>query len=107
MLADAPAISRNTVIAAYDVLQEEDLVKRQHGSGTWVQSLSLEQMEVHRPSSNGSLARSPLFEMLLTEPRDQIDLSTGVPPLGGLALEAFTLPEQDLISLLNTPGYAP
>lgn len=108
VLADALAVSRNTVIAAYDALQEEDLVKRQHGSGTWVQALSLEKMEVHRPSSNGSLARSPLFEVLLTEPRDQIDLSTGVPPpLDGLALEIFTLPEPELISLLNTPGYAP
>lgn len=108
MLAEALAVSRNTVVAAYDLLQEEDLLRRQHGSGTWVQSLSLEKVEVYRPTSNGSLARSPLFELLLSEPRDQIDLSTGMPgALDGLTLDAFTLPEQELTSLLTTPGYAP
>ncbi|HLG74868.1 MAG TPA: PLP-dependent aminotransferase family protein [Ktedonobacteraceae bacterium] len=108
ILAEALAVSRNTVIAAYDVLQEEDLIKRQHGSGTWVQSLSLEKTESYRPTSNGSLARSPLFEMLLTEPQDRIDLSTGVPgTLEGLALETFVLPTQELASMLTTPGYAP
>jgi DNA-binding transcriptional MocR family regulator len=108
ILAQALAVSRNTVVAAYDVLLEEELIKRQHGSGTWVQSLPLKKTEVFRPSSNGSLARSPLFETLLTETRDQIDLSTGVPgALDGLALETFTLPEQELASRLATSGYAP
>lgn len=107
-LSEALAVSRNTVVAAYDVLQEEDLIKRQHGSGTWVQALPREKTEGYRPTSNGSLARSPLFELLLTEPRDQVDLSTGVPAaLDGLTLESFMLPEQELASRLATPGYAP
>jgi len=108
MLAEALAVSRNTVVAAYDVLQQEDLITRQHGSGTWVQSLPLEKTESHRPTSNGSLARSPLFEMLLGEPHDVIDLSTGVPEaLDGLSLESFTLSKNTLAALLTTPGYAP
>ena len=108
MLAEALAVSRNTVIAAYDVLQQEDLITRQHGSGTWVQALPLEKTESHRSTSNGSLARSPLFDMLLGEPHDVIDLSTGVPDsLDGLFLEAFTLSEHTLTSLLSTSGYAP
>ncbi|HEY4389155.1 MAG TPA: PLP-dependent aminotransferase family protein, partial [Ktedonobacteraceae bacterium] len=108
VLAEALAVSRNTVIAAYDMLQQEDLIKRQHGSGTWVQSLPLEKTDVYRSASNGSLARSPLFEMLLNEPQDLIDLSTGIPgALEGLPLEAFILPENTLTSLLTTPGYAP
>jgi DNA-binding transcriptional MocR family regulator len=108
MLAEALAVSRNTVIAAYDVLQQEDLIQRQHGSGTWVQALALKKIEAHRPTSNGSLARSPLFETLLNEPRDMIDLSTGVPgALDGLALGTFALPEKELTALLTTPGYAP
>ncbi|GHO64020.1 GntR family transcriptional regulator [Ktedonobacter sp. SOSP1-52] len=108
MLAEALAVSRNTVVAAYDVLQQEDLITRQHGSGTWVQAQPLEKTEAHRSMSNGSLARSPLFDMLLSEPHDVIDLSTGVPAaLDGLSLEAFTLSEHTLASLLTTPGYAP
>ncbi|GHO88509.1 aminotransferase-like domain-containing protein [Dictyobacter formicarum] len=108
MLAEALAVSRNTVIAAYDLLQQEDLITRQHGSGTWVRSLPPEKIDGYRSTSNGSLARSPLFEMLLNEPQDLVDLSTGVPgALNGLSLEAFTLSEETLASLLTTPGYAP
>ncbi|QBD80418.1 PLP-dependent aminotransferase family protein [Ktedonosporobacter rubrisoli] len=108
MLAEALAVSRNTVIAAYDVLQQESLIIRQHGSGTWVQALSQEQAANYRSTANGSLARSPLFEMLLHEPQDLIDLSTGVPgALDGLSLQAFTLQEDKLAALLSTPGYAP
>lgn len=107
-LSEALAVSRNTVVAAYDVLQQEDLITRQHGSGTWVQALPLEKTESHRSTSNGSLARSPLFDMLLGEPQEVIDLSTGVPgALDGLSLESFTLSEHTLASLLTTPGYAP
>jgi DNA-binding transcriptional MocR family regulator len=108
VLAGALAVSRNTVVTAYDVLQQEDLIKRQHGSGTWVQSLPLEKIDVYRSTSNGSLARSPLFEVLLNEPQDLIDLSTGIPgALDGLSLQNFTLPENVLASLLTTSGYAP
>lgn len=107
-LADALAVSRNTVVAAYDVLDQESLIKRQHGSGTWVQSLPLEKIAVHRPNANGSLARSPLFETLLNEPRDTLDLSTGAPgALDGLALDDFTLPSEELAPLLAQIGYAP
>lgn len=108
VLAEALAVSRNTVVAAYDILDQEALIKRQHGSGTWVQSLPLEKIDVYRPNSNGSLARSPLFETLLSEPRDTIDLSTGAPEaLDGLSLEDFTLSSHELAPLLTKTGYAP
>jgi DNA-binding transcriptional MocR family regulator len=107
-LAEALAVSRNTVVAAYEALDQENLLKRQHGSGTWVQPLSQEKAEVYRPTANGSLARSPLFEMVLNEPRDIIDLSTGVPgTLDSIALETFNLPEHVLVPLLSTTGYNP
>jgi len=35
-LAKALAVSRTTVVAAYDVLRQEELVARRHGSGTYV-----------------------------------------------------------------------
>ncbi len=107
-LAEALAVSRNTVVAAYDELEQGALIKRRHGSGTWVESLSLAQADMYRPASNGSLARSPLFETLLSEPRDTIDLSTGAPEaLDGLAPDAFALPDAELAPLLTTTGYAP
>lgn len=108
VLADALAVSRNTVVAAYDELEQEALIKRRHGSGTWVESLSLAKTGMHRPATNGSLARSPLFETLLNEPRDTIDLSTGAPEaLDGLSLDAYALSDTELVPLLTTTGYAP
>lgn len=107
-LADALAVGRNTVVAAYDILDQEALIKRQRGSGTWVQPLSLEKIDVYRPNANGSLARSPLFETLLNEPGDTLDLSTGAPgALDGISLETFTLPSEELAPLLTQTGYAP
>src|SRR5579859_4780040 len=99
-LAEALALSRNTVVAAYDMLEEEELVERRHGSGTRVRELQQQKTEAHRATANGSLARSPLFEMQLTEPRETIDLSSGRPgALDGLDLEAFILPEYELTKL--------
>lgn len=107
-LAEALAVSRNTVVAAYDGLEQEALIKRRHGSGTWVESLSPAKTGVYRPASNGSLARSPLFETLLNEPRDTIDFSTGAPEaLDGLSPDAFALPNAELARLLTSTGYAP
>lgn len=107
-LAEALAVSRTTVVAAYDGLEQEALITRRHGSGTWVESLSLAKTGAYRPTSNGSLARSPLFETLLSEPHDTIDLSTGAPDaLDGLAPDAFALADAELAPLLTTTGYAP
>ncbi len=107
-LAAALAVSRNTVVAAYDALEQEALITRRHGSGTWVESLPLAKTDGYRTISNGTLARSPLFETLLSGPRDTIDLSTGAPEaLGALSLDSFTLSDDELAPLLATTGYAP
>ncbi|HEU5347792.1 MAG TPA: PLP-dependent aminotransferase family protein [Ktedonobacterales bacterium] len=108
VLAKALAVSRNTVVAAYDTLEQEELIGRRHGSGTWVESLPLTKASIYRPTANGTLARSPLFETLLGEPRDIIDLSTGAPDvLDGISRDAFALSDDELAPLLSTTGYAP
>ena len=101
-------VSRSTVVAAYALLQEKELVERRHGSGTWVRTLPEHMIEAHRAVTHGSLARSPLFEMLLKEPRALIDLSTSTPgALDALPVEAFTLSSAEYTSVLRQRGMSP
>src|SRR5438067_9668811 len=104
LLARQLAVSRSTVVAAYDILQDEHLLERRQGSGTRVRSA---------PAPRGAgltsaLNRSTLFRRLTEGPGGTIDL-TGAYLLapGGLPVGALREVERDIAALAETSGYSP
>src|SRR5215469_16518604 len=84
-LAHALAISRTTVVGAYDALREGGWVESQTGSGTWVSRSGV--VNAARGAAQASaLAASPLLGLLATRDADDlVDLVLGAPlPLEGL-----------------------
>ncbi|NIH79373.1 aminotransferase-like domain-containing protein [Amycolatopsis viridis] len=72
-LAAELAISRNTAVAAYDVLRDHGLVERRRGSGTFVR-------RPPRPGRGVVSQFNPMFLHLLDPVPDLIDLTCAAPP---------------------------
>ena len=104
LLARQLAVSRSTVVAAYEILRDEHLLERRQGSGTRIRSA---------PPQRGTgvastLNRNTLFRRITDGPGGTIDLT------GAYLLEPGGLPEhavddlaQDLLELAQTSGYSP
>src|SRR5690242_10619565 len=102
------AVSRSTVASAYALLEQKEIVESRHGSGTVVRSLLQEPTEDYRSSAASILVHEPLFEQLLTEPRNIVDLTTSAPEaLDGLSVDAFALEPSELVALLGKRETAP
>src|SRR3954447_14035604 len=107
-LAQALAVSRTTVVAAYDLLREDDLAESRPGSGTWVKTVSGARSWRRQDAQARSLTRNPLFDTLLGGPEAMIDFSkasSGNPE--GLDPGVFALPPDELSRLLTEHGYSP
>jgi DNA-binding transcriptional MocR family regulator len=104
VLARQLAVSRSTVVAAYELLQDEQLLERRQGSGTRIRSAPPQR-------GNGltsTLNRNTLFRRITDGPGGTIDLT------GAYLLEPGGLPEHslqdvphDLLQLSYTSGYSP
>ena len=108
LLARELGLSRSTVVAAYDLLRDEQLVDRRQGSGTRVRA-------IHSPQPRGlelgrMLRRPSLVANVEGNQRqgEIIDL-LGAYLLGTSGLPAAALQEVDaeVTSLSHTSGYAP
>jgi DNA-binding transcriptional MocR family regulator len=98
-LAEAIALSRGTVVAAYGVLVERGLVERRRGSGTRVAGS-------HGPT--GARAhRNPQFNRMVSGPPAAIDLSIGAPYVDDIV--AGLRADLDMVLRAGAPGhgYAP
>src|SRR5947207_12178137 len=76
-LAERLLISRTTVVAAYDLLRQENLVERRQGSGTHVRfgvSMLARATERTREDPSEALGRNTLFRGLTDLREDSIDL---------------------------------
>ena len=104
ILARQLAVSRSTVVAAYEILREEHLLERRQGSGTRIRSAP--------PQRGGGLStaltRNTIFRRLMDGPGGTIDL-TGAYLLepGGLPTHAVADLGHDLLRLAETSGYSP
>ena len=108
VLANELGISRNTVVAAYHTLEEEGLIERKHGSGTWVYSLTPQQTARLRAVQTSPLGRGPVFDAFLADHVDPIDLATGaVAWLTALPVQPYLPTAEDLAPAMETYGYAP
>lgn len=72
-LAAELAVSRNTAVAAYDVLRDRGLVERRRGSGTFVR-------RPPRPGRGVVAEFNPMFLHLLDPVPNLIDLTCAAPP---------------------------
>jgi DNA-binding transcriptional MocR family regulator len=108
-LAERLMLSRSTVVAAYELLTEEELVERRQGSGTRVR-FNAGQTRI-APLSGGvtrTLGRNTLFRKLTDGADETIDL-VGAYLLSeaGLPHEATAGLDEEVRALSSTPGYAP
>lgn len=107
-LADALAISRTTVVAAYDALREESWVESRRGSGTYVNSRSPGVWAARQAAHSGALAGSPLLHMLGHSGEDVIDFALGAPqPLTTLPGHLFNLTPEEQQSAMQDRHYYP
>jgi DNA-binding transcriptional MocR family regulator len=104
ILARQLAVSRSTVVAAYELLYDEHLIERRQGSGTRVCSAPAQR-------ANGlsvTLTRNTLFRRIVEGPGGTIDL-TGAYLLepGGMPADALEDIHLELASLAESSGYSP
>lgn len=89
-LAEALAISRTTVVAAYNTLRTDGWFESRLGSGTWV-CAQRARIAFERTQAE-ALSRSSLMNLLLAD-GEAIDLALGVPmPLAEFAQQMFSVP---------------
>ena len=79
-LAQSLAISRTTVVAAYDALRQNGWLESRTGSGTWVCESSPVVAAARGAAHAGALATSPLLGLLARrDDEDIIDFAMGTP----------------------------
>ncbi|WP_433189549.1 PLP-dependent aminotransferase family protein [Actinoallomurus sp. CA-150999] len=106
-LAEALAVSRATVVAAYDTLRASGLVESRRGSGTRVAQAAGATRSPVDGRLRGSRATA-IVQRLLGRPQNVISLGQAAEP-GGPDLRAalLDLVHEDLPSLLGDAGYHP
>lgn len=109
LLAGSLRVSRTTVAAAYEVLEEARMVERRHGSGTYARGVLAPPPPAPRESVlMRSLERNEIFDGLLDPPHDLLDFRAAAlhdsSPLPEVALEALM---DDLRRAGRTHGYLP
>ncbi|MFT4219276.1 MAG: PLP-dependent aminotransferase family protein [Microbacterium sp.] len=99
-LAKSLALSRSTVVGAYDLLRAEGLVESRQGSGTWVAGAA-------RTVAAGNTQQESLRGAALSGTDSLVDLATASLPADTSVLEAFDAIRGDLlIRLLSSAGYS-
>lgn len=89
-LAQALALSRTTVVAAYNSLREDGWLESRPGSGTWVSS-ALARQARHRARAS-AVDQSPLMNLLTIDDEANVDLAMGTPqPLAELPADLFAI----------------
>jgi DNA-binding transcriptional MocR family regulator len=100
-LAVRLAVSRSTVVTAYDTLRSEGLLESRQGSGTRVCPTARRQHHVETPIS-------PVYRSLIDDPGDVISLACAIFPSHPLVGEALsTVYAEDAEKLLAHNGYLP
>jgi DNA-binding transcriptional MocR family regulator len=106
LLARHLAISRSTVVTAYELLRDEGLLERRQGSGTRVHSAPVQ--PARGAGLDVTLNRNTLFRRMTEGSGSTIDL-TGAYLLepGGLPDDVLRGFQSDLSALVETSGYSP
>jgi DNA-binding transcriptional MocR family regulator len=109
--AQALALSRTTIVAAYNTLREEGWLESRPGSGTWVSPGRAQAARLRARAS--AVNDSPLMNLLTIDDNENVDLAMGTPqPLSELPADLFAVSpalQQAFLSERNymPQGYAP
>lgn len=109
VLSQALAVSRTTVVSAYEELRVEERVESRRGSGTRVRgSLSRGPGLRLREDPSGSFRRHPVYRSLVDGPGGTIEfLGAHLPAPEMLSRELVRIDEKALRDLARGPGYLP
>ena len=100
-LASRLAVSRSTVVTAYDTLREQGLLESRQGSGTRICAGLTRSADV-------DIAVSPIYRSLIDGPGELISLACAVFPAHPLVIEAMVaVAEEEVPKLVTHTGYAP
>jgi DNA-binding transcriptional MocR family regulator len=108
MLAEQLALSRTTVVSAYELLRRDGWIESRRGSGTRVRSAGRTESLRLRSDPGGSFRRHPVYRSLVEGPGAAIEfLGAHLPAPEAVARETVRLDESELRDLLRGPGYLP
>ncbi|HTR03365.1 MAG TPA: PLP-dependent aminotransferase family protein [Thermoanaerobaculia bacterium] len=109
VLADALAVSRTTVVSAYEELRASERVESRRGSGTRVRGSGTRGPGLRlREDPSGSFRRHPVYRSLVDGPGDTIEfLGAHLPAPASLPRELARVEERALRELAHGPGYLP
>jgi DNA-binding transcriptional MocR family regulator len=100
-LASRLAVSRSTVVTAYDTLREQGLLESRQGSGTRICAGLARSADI-------DIAVSPIYRSLIDGPGELISLACAVFPAHQLVIEAMVaVAEEEVPKLVTHTGYAP
>ncbi len=108
-LAARLAVSRTTVVAAYDELRKDRRIESRQGSGTRVRGATSRPPALQlREDPSGSFRRHPVWRSFTEGPGGTIEfLGAHLPAPDLLAREASRIDEKALRDLARAPGYLP
>lgn len=109
VLAEALAVSRTTVVSAYEELRSAERVESRRGSGTRVRGTASRGPGLRlREDPSGSFRRHPVYRSLVDGPGDTIEfLGAHLPAPAMLPRELSRVDERLLRELARGPGYLP
>ncbi len=109
VLAEALAVSRTTVVSAYEELRSGERVESRRGSGTRVRGSPSRGPGLRlREDPSGSFRRHPVYRSLVDGPGDTIEfLGAHLPAPDMLPHALARLDEKSLRELARSPGYLP
>jgi DNA-binding transcriptional MocR family regulator len=106
VLAKSLAVSRTTVLTAYNNLRAAGWLESRAGSGTWVRRATA--INARAQTRAGVLSRISLLNLLVAEGSGAIDFGAATTmPLTTLPEGSFALPDEQLRLLLQERDYMP
>ena len=106
ILAEALALSRTTVLAAFHTLKSEGWLESRTGSGTWVNSSRAAEMRHRRHSA--AVDATATVNVMQLDSAETIDLASGsTAPLAELPRELFSIDAGMQNALLRERSYMP
>ena len=106
LLARALAVSRTTVVGAYDLLRGEAVLESRQGSGTWVTAPAAGEPEARR--SPPRPARQSWLRGLTGTSNGSVDLlGAHLPAVAGVFASAMSGFQEQMHELTRVPGYFP
>jgi DNA-binding transcriptional MocR family regulator len=108
ILARALAVSRTTVVGAYDQLREQAILESRQGSGTWVARAEDDADDAGQPRAGTSPPRPTALRGMIGGASGTLELlGAHLPCVEDVFASALAACREDLLELMRQPGYFP